>query len=240
MSFFAVKKAVPTFMENGSSVFMNLKANKVQNAINYFSKRVVIGRDLLSAPSGIYTWILKPSGFFAIRTLSKQELGTLHANLDVFTDKNPGNPVQAAGEMRITREGNASNIEFNLLSGTYMKRIYGRATPEEARAITESLVGSVKDYLGTFGIPITFLECTDADCKPEERMGGKSILDATLLKTTAENMAVLEDFFEKRGGNRHTKRYTKYNSKRDRKRHTKRARKTRGRRIAIRKETRRL
>jgi hypothetical protein len=74
-------------------------------------------RELLERP-GIYAWILfSDHSFAAARTFSPQEILSKHKNLH----RNRSNlMILAAGECRI-REGR--QVEFNLLSGTYMVHI---------------------------------------------------------------------------------------------------------------------
>ncbi len=76
-------------------------------------------------PETLYTWIIKHLSdgnivLIAARTRGRQEIGTLHTNLDEFT---PPGEVLSAGELKRT----AAGIEYNLLSGTFMKSIFTQA-----------------------------------------------------------------------------------------------------------------
>lgn len=68
---------------------------------------------LLTAPNGIYTWLLSDEGFFAIKVRNILELGTLHM---VIAERTNSTNVYLSGELLKTN----SAIRFNLLSGTYM------------------------------------------------------------------------------------------------------------------------
>jgi hypothetical protein len=68
---------------------------------------------LLTAPDGIYTWLLSDEGFFAIKVHNILELGTLHM---VIAERTNSTNVYLSGELLKTNRA----IRFNLLSGTYM------------------------------------------------------------------------------------------------------------------------
>jgi len=209
MSFFAIKKTQPTVAENGTPTFFNLIPNQVNTAIQYFSSKMIQNDQLRGATPGIYTWILKPSGFYAIKTISKQELGTLHANLDVFSGKTKDNPVQAAGEMKVTMDGGQVKVLFNLLSGTYMKRIFSGISAANDPGLRNSLIQMVQSHLAHFGILAEFLECIEP-CSQEEIQGGQALLEPTNIRTSSENMRILKSMFANRsaakgGVRRHTR-----------------------------------
>ncbi len=112
---------------------------KFQNKFLRFDEQIV------SAPAGIYTWILKDfeNGLgrhlvFA-QTPSKQEVGTLHINLDFLTAD--GN-VYIAGELQISED---RKYTYNILSGTYSAGL--PAADQEARK------DELKGVLVGYGIP---------------------------------------------------------------------------------------
>ncbi len=197
MSFFAIKKTQPTVSENGTATFCNIIPNHVNPEHQDFSSKMIQNEQLRGATPGLYTWILKPSGFYAIKTISKQELGTLHANLDVFSGKTKDNPVQAAGEMKVITDSGQVKVVFNLLSGTYMKRIFSGISLENAPSMRNSLIQTVQSHLAYYGIQAEFLECVKP-CSQEEIQGGQALLEPTNIRTSAENMRILKSMFANR------------------------------------------
>jgi len=99
-----------------------------------YHERILYNASIKDARNGIYTWIMKgsqeaflgaqpdldPTAYtlYAVRTCTKQEIGTIHQNLNVLTEAYSNDPrkIVAAGELEV-RNG---AIRFNLLSGTYM------------------------------------------------------------------------------------------------------------------------
>lgn len=194
MSFFAIKKSQPTVNKNGTQTFFNVNLNHVNTAIQYFSEKMIHNEQIQMTSDGLYTWILKPSGFYAIKTFSKQEIGTLHANLDVFSGKAKDNPVQAAGEMKITREEGQIKVFFNLLSGTYMKRIFSSLSSANIDEMQIILINKVKQHLAQFRINAEFLDCKEP-CSQDELLGGQALLESANIRTSAENMEILKSMF---------------------------------------------
>lgn len=82
--------------------------------------RVFRNEEIIGAPDGIYTWIIKNDNFYAIRVFTQQEIGTLHLDLDRYTRHEEGN-ISSAGELKLEK----STIQFNLQSGTYTAKING-------------------------------------------------------------------------------------------------------------------
>lgn len=194
MSFFAIKKTQPTVAINGTPTFFNINPDEINTAIQYFSGKMMKNEQIVFAGPGLYTWILKPSGFYAIKTISNQELGTLHANLDVFSGKAKDNPIQAAGEMKITTNKDQTVILFNLLSGTYMKRIFSGISAANTPLLRDSLIQAVQTHLAQFGILAEFLKCIEP-CSQDEVAGGQSILESSNIRTSNENIGTLKSMF---------------------------------------------
>lgn len=82
--------------------------------------RVFRNEEIIGAPDGIYTWIIKNDNFYAIRVFTQQEIGTLHLDLDRYTRHEEGS-ISSAGELKLEK----STIQFNLQSGTYTAKING-------------------------------------------------------------------------------------------------------------------
>jgi hypothetical protein len=83
--------------------------------------RVFRDEEIVMAPDGIYTWIIKNNNFYAIRVFTQQEIGTLHLDLDRHTREGD---ITSAGELKIISDG-SPKIAFNLQSGTYTAKING-------------------------------------------------------------------------------------------------------------------
>jgi len=98
-------------------------SEKAASAIAYFKRKMFVNEYVGRGPNGYYTWLLKDTRegriLVAGHTRSQQELGTLHRNLDHFTD--PG-VIIAAGEFVKDED----YIMFNLQSGTYMLQEFKR------------------------------------------------------------------------------------------------------------------
>jgi len=101
----------------------------IKPLIEYISNNMMTNNDILKKAEGgtIYTWILKRDNVHILPLRSNQEIGSLHAELDLLTTvyQNMGdNRVKpdAAGELVISND--KSEIYFNLQSGTYMAKKY--------------------------------------------------------------------------------------------------------------------
>lgn len=152
-------------------------------AIEFFKKRVLRNEALLASPDGPYTWILKQLPdesllLAAAATVSRQELGTLHKNLDAFT---PPAPVIAAGEL--AKAG--TTVVFNLLSGSYMEKHFKGIKDEAERARRrEEILTIVSDHMKSLGFEeVAFLEGGG------EGGGGAPILNAADIITAVEELA---------------------------------------------------
>jgi len=83
------------------------------------------------ANPGIYTWIIKGTEnctFYATRVFTKQEIGTLHLDLDRQTaEMGDEREIISAGELEVYHhdEPPLITIAFNLQSGTFTKDIIG-------------------------------------------------------------------------------------------------------------------
>lgn len=157
-------------------------------AIEFFKTRVILNEALLESPDGPHTWILKQLPdesllFAAGRTVSRQELGTLHANLDAFT---PPGVVLAAGELAKA----AVAAAFNLLSGTYMEKPFKRIKDmAERKRRQEEILQIVADHLKSLGFEeVAFLEAPEG-ADPDVALGGAPILDAAEIITRLSEIA---------------------------------------------------
>jgi hypothetical protein len=204
MSSFIIKSRESTITDNGQRILYGLKPNStpanIQKIKNFFSKRIYKNEQLVSAPGGLYTWILKQDGsFYASKTFSKQELGTLHINLKMLTNNNSNTDVIAAGELELIDEGYGINtVLFNLLSGTFMA-----SKLKKNSYLRNELIRQVETVLMGFGIPSSFLECMS--CSEEERIGGMKLIETADIKTGPSNIAMLNEMFYRRGGTRKAK-----------------------------------
>ena len=149
-------------------------------AIEFFKKRVILNGAIMGSPDGPHTWILKQLPdesllLAAAATVSRQELGTLHKNLDAFT---PPAPVIAAGEL--AKAG--KTVVFNLLSGSYMEKHFkGIKDAAERARRQEEILTIVSDHMKSLGFEeVAFLEGGP---------GGAPILNAAEIITAANEMA---------------------------------------------------
>lgn len=206
MSYFVIKTKQKGRTENGKEFLHKLNPDRLENTKRFFSERIVKNSQLLDAYPGIYTWILRASGnIYASKIITKQEIGTLHANLDMLTSEVNSSPIIAAGEVRKKEDG---TFEFNLLSGSYMakdtfKKIRGESDSkylERVLPIRNQLVTDVKAFLAPYEINFQFLECSAMECSLEEQIGGKNIIEGTNIRTSNNNMARLNSFLIRTGG----------------------------------------
>jgi hypothetical protein len=209
MSYFVVKTREPTRNQNGKAITYRHKRNATESTTEaiktFFRNRILKNEQLATGEDGIYTWILKMDGsFYAAKTFTKQEIGTLHVNLDQLT-RSPMNrkeDVYAAGELQLEHgDYGTVHVEFNLLSGTYMAPRFKGLTGTEVLNIRAGIVSDIQQRLFSWGIPSVFLEC-HMGCSEEERIGGTKLLETADIKTTPENIAMLNSMFEQSGGSR--------------------------------------
>jgi len=117
----------------------------LQPFLKIVKDRILTNIQILNAPSGIYTWILKNGKIHATLLRTNQEIGSLHTNIDVLSITNQNHAMgnsrpkpEAAGEMLILNDGENINILYNLQSGTFSEPTFtcrAKALAEE-RGIT--------------------------------------------------------------------------------------------------------
>ena len=197
---FPIKTRETTCTVDGRHCLFVKKSNRtqdnIQKTLNYFSKRILFNEQLLEAAPGLYTWILRESGnresgnLFAARTISKQEIGTLHINLKELTDKIDDSDIYAAGEFEI----DLPIIKFNLSSGTFMAKKFRNANKIELRnEVVETVEKKLKSL--AVGIQPIFLECSDATCSEEELISGRKIIEAANIRITPNNFETISTMF---------------------------------------------
>lgn len=192
---FPIKTRETTCTVNGRHCLFVKKSNRtqdnIQKTLNYFSKRILFNEQILESLPGLYTWILRESGnLFAARTISKQEIGTLHINLKELTDKIDDSDIYAAGEFEI----DLPVIKFNLSSGTFMAKKFRNAGKIELR---NEVVETVEKKLKSLGVGVEpiFLECSDATCSEEELISGRKIIEAANIRITPNNFETISTMF---------------------------------------------
>lgn len=123
--YFALKtRAAATTSSGNTGLFYFVGSRKPSaTCVKYFQEFVLFDEEVIKADPGIYTWAIKEfdkdksSRLIAAPVLSKQEVGTLHANLDGLTI--PGK-ILIAGELLI---GSDRTFTYNILSGTYSMKL---------------------------------------------------------------------------------------------------------------------
>ena len=196
---FPIKTREKTCTANGRQCLFVKKSNRtpenIQKILNYFSKRILFNEQLLEAPPGLYTWILRESGnLFAARTISKQEIGTLHINLKDLTDKIDNSDIYAAGEFEI----DLPVIKFNLSSGTFMAKKFTNAGKIELRnEVVETVEKKLKSIAlaDAKAVEPVFLECSDATCSEEELISGRKLIEASNIRITPNNFEAVSTMF---------------------------------------------
>jgi len=192
---FPIKTREKTCTANGRQCLFVKKSDRtpenIEKILNYFSKRILFNEQLLEAPPGLYTWILRESGnLFAARTISKQEIGTLHINLEQLTNKIDNSNIYAAGEFEI----DIPVIKFNLSSGTFMAKKFTNAGKIDLRnAIVERVEKKLKSLSPT--IQPVFLECSDATCSEEELISGRKLIETSNIRITPNNFEAVSTMF---------------------------------------------
>lgn len=205
MSYFLTKKRQKTRTERGEDFLYNPKSNKLPEIMNFFSKRIITNEQLQTAETGLYTWILRESrNIYAAKTITKQEIGTLHINLDMLTNHIDSSNIYAAGELEIIREENNDivTINFNLLSGSYMVRKFKGLSEKNTLVLRNEIVNNVQAILMRYGISSHFLECSGITCSPEEKIGGMNLIETVNIRTSNNNLANLNKMFNRVGGRR--------------------------------------
>ncbi len=178
--------------------FKVTREKPMTEGIAYFASQIRRNEELLTEPDGLYTWILKKKRnqptLIAALTRSKQEVGTLHKNLDDFTPED--GTLYAAGEFQKI----GTTIQFNLQSGTYMKATFDRIKDEREKMalrdrFTAEITGEFKRLAG-------FTEVTFAE---DGSLAGRPMINAANIVTTPENFAKYSEylkFIPKEGGAR--------------------------------------
>lgn len=207
MSYFIIKTRAKTRTENGKEFLYNKKVNKLPNILDFFSKRLITNDELKAAEAGLYTWILRESGnIYASKTLTKQEIGTLHVNLDMLTKEKykDFSNIIAAGEFEIIKEDEMmpNMIIFNLLSGSYMVKKFDKLNNSDKLLLRNDIVKIVQNKLSSLGIPSQFLECSVLTCSKEELIGGMKLIENANIRTPAKNLSNLNLMFNRKGGKR--------------------------------------
>jgi hypothetical protein len=207
MSFFPLKTREKTYTENGNIFLYNRPIKeKLPNVTKYFLNKIIKNQELSEAPPGIYTWILRKSeNFYAIKTITKQEVGTLHFNLQLFTDPYDSTDIYAAGELEIIKEENyaPTTISFNLLSGTYMLDKFKNLSDKDKLLLRNQIVTNVQTILwNKYGVISQFLECSGIGCSKEEELGGMKIIENANIKTSSNNIKNLNILFPRKVGGR--------------------------------------
>ena len=196
---FPIKTRETTCTVNGRHCLFLKKSirtqENIQKTLNYFSKRILFNEQLLEAPPGLYTWILRESGnLFAARTISKQEIGTLHINLKELTDKIDDSDIYAAGEFEI----DLPVIKFNLSSGTFMAKKFRNANKIELRnEVVETVEKKLKSLslANAKAVKPVFLECSNATCSEEELISGRKLIEAANIRITPNNFEAVSTMF---------------------------------------------
>lgn len=194
--FFAIKTREKTRTENGTE-FLYSKKREVSNSniISAFQARMITSPSDFREP-GFYTWIMKqgksgPVKLYALRTLSKQEIGTLHSNLNLYS--NDPDPIIAAGELQFIEP---NTIKFNLLSGTFMVPIFSRLSGKGAELeLKKKLIEKFIKLFENTWFDVEFLECGNESCSEEEKSGGKKLIEGTNIRTPLKNLKFLRDYF---------------------------------------------
>jgi hypothetical protein len=192
---FPIKTREKTCTVNGRQCLFVKKSDRtpknIEKILNYFSKRILFNEQLLEAPPGLYTWILRESeNLFAARTISKQEIGTLHINLKELTDEIDNSDIYAAGEFEI----DLPVIKFNLSSGTFMAKKFTNAGKIKLR---NAIVKRVEKKLKSLSPAIqpVFLECSDATCSEEELISGRKLIETSNIRITPNNFEAVSTMF---------------------------------------------
>jgi hypothetical protein len=190
---FPIKTREKTCTANGRQCLFVKKSDRtpenIEKILNYFSKRILFNEQLLEAAPGLYTWILRESeNLFAARTISKQEIGTLHINLKELTDKFDNSDIYAAGEFEI----DLPVIKFNLSSGTFMAKKFTNAGKIDLR---NAIVERVEKKLKSLALKPVFLECSDATCSEEELISGRKLIETSNIRITPNNFEAVSTMF---------------------------------------------
>ena len=213
--FFIIKTGKSTKAEDGSQYIFIRPYKKDVNYINDTFKSRMIDSLNKTDEGGVYTWIIKDDDtMYLSKAMSNQEIGSLHANLDMFT----GDPnVVSAGELK--RVGDT--IEYNMRSGTYMEKVI------TTNAIRNEKKKEMDNLISKAGFIPKFLKCkTDEngngteDCTEEyESLAGRTIIDgSSIISSQSEidlykRLFTIKDMPVMRGGRVNTKRRSRSRNK---------------------------
>jgi hypothetical protein len=189
--FFIIKTGKSTKAEDGSQYIFIRPYKKDVNYINDTFKSRMIDSLNKTDEGGVYTWIIKDDDtMYLSKAMSNQEIGSLHANLDMFT----GDPnVVSAGELK--RVGDT--IEYNMRSGTYMEKVI------TTNAIRNEKKKEMDNLISKAGFIPKFLKCkTDEngngteDCTEEyESLAGRTIIDGSSIISSQDEIALYKSLF---------------------------------------------
>ena len=200
MPYLVLKNRESTYNKNGRKFKYKHKTVRNNVGINtFFSGKIVQNAGLSSAKEGLYTWILRSSGnIYAAKTVTKQEVGTLHVNLKMLTESKDPSEIIAAGELELS---SGPFVMFNLLSGTYMADKFKKLLNSQKMLYRNQLKDSVMRTLEGFGIASQFLECSNvSQCSEEEKIGGMKLIETADIRTNNANLSNLNRFFNRVGG----------------------------------------
>jgi len=213
--FFILKTGKSTKAEDGSQyTFIKPYKADVNQIVEIFKARMIDSLNK-TEEGGVYTWIIKDDGtIYLSKTLSNQEIGSLHANLDIFTgDSN----VVVAGELK--RVGDT--IEYNLRSGTYMEHVI------TTNAIRNEKKKEMDNLISKAGFIPKFLKCTTdengngtEDCTEKyESLAGRTIIDGSSIVSSESEVELYKSLFTikdmplMRGGRVNTKKRSRNKSR---------------------------
>lgn len=186
----------PSTGVRGRGQFKVTREKPMLQGIKYFADQIKRNGELRTEPDGLYTWILKEKRLqrtlIAARTRSKQEVGTLHKNLDDFTPED--GKVYAAGEFQKTGD----TVVFNLQSGTYMKAVFDRIKDDREKQVLRDQYTA--EITGEFTRLAGFLSVAFAD---DGTIAGRPMINTAEIITTPENFAKYSEylkFIPKEGG----------------------------------------
>ncbi len=200
MPYLVLKNREYTYNKNGRAFKYKHKTVRNNDGISaFFINKIVQNAGLATADYGLYTWILRSSGnIYAAKTVTKQEVGTLHVNLKMLTDSFDSSEIVAAGELELS---SGPFVMFNLLSGTYMADKFKKLSNSQKLIYRNELKDGVMRVLEGFGIASQFLECSNvSQCSEEEKIGGMKLIETADIRTNNANLSNLNRFFNRVGG----------------------------------------
>ncbi len=194
MVFLVLKSSESTYNKNGRKFKYRHKPVRNNNGITrFFNEKIKKNKSLATADKGLYTWILRESGnFYAAKTVTKQEVGSLHVNLDMLTHSTDKSPIIAAGELELT---SGPFVMFNLLSGTYMADKFIKLSNSDKIKYRNQLNMNVMQVLEKFGITSQFLDCSGNKCSDEEKIGGMKLIETADIRTNNNTLKNLNTYF---------------------------------------------